>query len=79
MWRKSVQHILALPDLTYYWIDEAFPKEIKLIFVMTAIKKISMKNMKKVLYLKRSVMESELIVMLMTMIFYLDETLVQYF
>ena len=22
MWRKSVQHILALPDLTCYWIDK---------------------------------------------------------
>ena len=45
---------------------------------MTAIKKISMKNMKKVLYLKRSFMEVKLIAMMMTMTFYFDKTLIPY-
>ena len=79
MWRKSVQPIVALSDVTgngwlatgeINWIDEAFPEEIKLILSMTVIKEISMKNMKKVLHLKRSCMEAKLIAMLMTMTFY---------
>ena len=41
-------------------------------------KKILTKNMKKVLYLKRSFMEAKLITILMTMTFYFDETLLLY-
>ena len=60
------------------WIDEAFPEEIELTSCDDSIEKISMKNMKKVLYLKRSFIEAKLIAMMMTMTFFFDETLILY-
>ena len=49
-----------------------------LFYVMTEIKKISMKNMEKVLYLTRISMEAKLIAMMVTMTFFFDETFILY-
>ena len=88
MWRKSVQPIIALPDITdngwlatgeitWKLVTRIFHRKSRLFYVMIEIKKISMKNMKKELYLKKTFKDAKLIVM-MTMTFSVDETLVLY-